>query len=114
MSTTDCIFCKIVAGEIPATKVVETDRVIAFRDIAPKAPVHVLVAPKHHVPNVAAAAAEIPEVLAEMAQVAQQIAGAECGGEFRLIFNTGATAGQSVFHVHGHVLGGAALGWEPA
>ncbi|WP_062289089.1 histidine triad nucleotide-binding protein [Demequina phytophila] len=114
MSTTDCIFCKIVAGEIPATKVVETDSVIAFRDIAPKAPVHVLVAPKHHVPNVAAAAAEIPEVLAEMAQVAQRIADAECDGEFRLIFNTGATAGQSVFHVHGHVLGGAALGWEPA
>ncbi|WP_062466696.1 histidine triad nucleotide-binding protein [Demequina maris] len=114
MSTTDCIFCKIVAGDIPATKVVETDHVIAFRDIAPKAPVHVLVASKQHVPNVAAAAREIPDVLAEMAQVAQQIADAECDGEYRLIFNTGATAGQSVFHVHGHVLGGAALGWEPA
>ncbi|WP_062313626.1 histidine triad nucleotide-binding protein [Demequina rhizosphaerae] len=112
MSTTDCIFCKIVAGEIPSTKVVETDNVIAFRDIAPKAPVHVLVASKQHVPNIAAAAREIPEVLAEMAQVAQQIADDECGGEYRLIFNTGPAAGQTVFHVHGHIMNGGALGWD--
>ncbi|SEI96012.1 histidine triad nucleotide-binding protein [Demequina mangrovi] len=114
MSTTDCIFCKIIAGEIPSTRVVETDNVVAFRDISPKAPVHVLVAPRTHVPNVAAAAREIPEVLAEMAVVAQQIADAECDGEYRLIFNTGEKAGQTVFHVHGHVLGGATLGWDPA
>ncbi|WP_062303868.1 MULTISPECIES: histidine triad nucleotide-binding protein [Demequina] len=114
MSTTDCIFCKIVAGEIPATKVVETENVVAFRDIAPKAPVHVLVAPKVHVPDVAAAAREIPDVLAEMAIVAQQVSDAESGGQHRLIFNTGAAAGQTVFHVHAHVLGGATLGWDPA
>ena len=108
---TDCIFCAIVSGQIPATVVAETETVIAFRDIAPKAPVHVLVAPKTHVPNVAAAAREIPEVLAEMALVAQGIADAECGGEFRWIFNTGPSAGQTVFHVHGHVMNGGSLGW---
>lgn len=108
----DCIFCAIVAGEIPADVVAETDTVLAFRDIAPKAPVHVLVAPKRHVPNVAAAAAQMPEVLADMALVAQQVADAECGGEFRLIFNTGPSAGQTVFHVHGHVMNGGSLGWD--
>lgn len=111
---TDCLFCKIVAGDIPATLVAETDNVIAFRDIAPKAPVHVLVVPRTHVANVTEAAAQIPEVLAEMVAVAQQVADAETGGEYRLIFNTGEGAGQSVFHVHGHVLGGKQLAWENA
>src|SRR6478736_2486344 len=109
---TDCIFCAIVAGEIPADFVVRTDAVVAFRDIAAKAPVHVLVAPVLHSPNVAALAAAAPEVLAEMAAVAQQVADAECGGEFRWIFNTGAAAGQTVFHAHGHVMNGGSLGWE--
>lgn len=108
---TDCIFCRIVAGEIPASVVVETDSVIAFRDVAPQAPVHVLVVPKLHVPNVSALAAAAPEVLAEMAAVAQQVADAECGGEYRWIFNTGAAAGQTVFHAHGHVMNGGTLGW---
>lgn len=108
----DCIFCAIVAGDIPADMVAETENVIAFRDIAPKAPLHVLVAPKTHVPNVAAAATEIPAVLAEMALVAQQVADAESGGEFRWIFNTGPSAGQTVFHVHGHVMNGGSLGWS--
>lgn len=112
MSTTDCIFCAIIAGDIPSERVAETDTVVAFRDISPQAPVHVLVAPKHHVPNVATAAREIPEVLAEMAIVAQQVADAECGGEFRWIFNTGPSAGQTVFHVHGHVMNGGTLGWN--
>jgi len=111
-SMTDCLFCRIVSGEIPAAIVVETDTVIAFRDIAPKAPVHVLVVPKTHVSNVAEAAAQIPEVLADMVAVAQQIADAECGGDFRLVFNTGEVAGQSVFHAHGHVMGGKRLAWE--
>ncbi len=111
---TDCLFCKIVAGDIPAALVAETDHVIAFRDIAPKAPLHVLVVPRTHVANVTEAAAQIPEVLAEMVAVAQQVADAETGGEYRLIFNTGEGAGQSVFHVHGHVLGGKHLAWENA
>jgi len=109
---TDCLFCRIVAGEIPADVVAETDTVIAFRDIAPKAPVHVLVVPKHHEPNVAALAAADPGALADMAAVAQQVADAECGGEFRWIFNTGAAAGQTVFHVHGHMMNGGSLGWD--
>jgi len=109
---TDCIFCAIVAGEIPADVVARTDAVVAFRDIAPKAPVHVLVVPVRHEANVAALAAAAPQVLAEMAAVAQQIADAECDGEFRWIFNTGAAAGQTVFHAHGHVMNGGDLGWE--
>lgn len=111
---TDCLFCRIAAGDIPADIVARTDHVVAFRDIAPKAPVHVLVVPVTHVANVAQAAAEIPDVLAEMMTVAQQIADAETGGDFRLVFNTGSQAGQSVFHVHGHVLGGTELTWENA
>jgi histidine triad (HIT) family protein len=112
--TDNCLFCRIVEGEIPADVVARTDTVIAFRDIAPRAPVHVLVVPTQHVATIAEAAEKIPDVVADMAAVAQQIADAECGGEFRWIFNTGASAGQSVFHAHGHVLGGTALGWTPA
>ena len=108
----DCLFCAIVAGEIPAEVVARTDDVVAFRDIAPKAPVHVLVVPVAHYPNVAALAAAAPEVLAEMAAVAQSVADDECGGQFRWIFNTGAEAGQSVFHAHGHVMNAGSLGWE--
>lgn len=110
----DCLFCRIVAGDLPADKVLENDHLIAFRDIAPKAPTHVLVVPRLHVPNVAELAATDATLLAHMAAAAQQIADTECEGEFRWIFNTGAKAGQSVFHVHGHVLGGGELGWEPA
>lgn len=108
----DCLFCRILAGKIPATVVARTDRVVAFRDIAPKAPTHVLVVPRTHVPNVAALAQAAPDELAEMAQVAQQVADRECGGEFRWIFNTGASSGQTVFHVHGHVMNGGSLGWD--
>ncbi len=111
---TDCLFCRIATGDIPADMVTRSDNVIAFRDIAPKAPVHVLVVPVQHVANVTEAAAQIPDVLAEMMVVAQQVADAEMGGQFRLVFNTGPTAGQSVFHAHGHVLGGAELKWENA
>ncbi len=111
---TDCLFCRIAAGDIPADIVARTDTVIAFRDIAPKAPVHVLVVPVAHIANITEAAAQIPDVLAEMIAVAQSVADSEMDGEFRLVFNTGATAGQSVFHAHGHVLGGAELKWESA
>jgi histidine triad (HIT) family protein len=108
----DCLFCKIVAGDIPAAIVAESENVIAFRDIAPKAPLHVLVVPRTHVANVTEAAAQIPAVLAEMVALAQQVADTEADGTYRLVFNTGENAGQSVFHVHGHVLGGKALEWE--
>lgn len=111
---TDCLFCRIIAGEIPGDFVLVNDDVVAFRDIAPKAPVHVLVVPRLHVANVAELAKESPEALAAMATAAQQIADAESGGNFRWIFNTGELAGQTVFHVHGHVIAGGELGWDPA
>ena len=108
----DCLFCKIVAGDVPATIVAESPNVIAFRDIAPKAPLHVLVVPREHVDNVTSAAATMPEVLAEMVGLAQRVAREEADGSYRLVFNTGENAGQTVFHVHGHVLGGKTLEWE--
>ena len=111
----DCLFCAIVAGEIPATKVLETDRIQAFRDINPQAPTHVLVIPKTHYPDVAALAAGDSALLREVIGVVQQVAAAEAVAEtgYRLVFNTGAEAGQTVPHVHGHLLGGRALTWPP-
>jgi histidine triad (HIT) family protein len=101
------VFERIVAGEIPSTKVFENERVLAIRDIAPKAPVHLLVFPKVGTfANVAELAAGDPGLLAEVVAIAQQLADEHCGGQFRLVFNTGADAGQTVFHVHAHVLGG--------
>ncbi|NQX27847.1 HIT domain-containing protein [Microbacteriaceae bacterium VKM Ac-2854] len=101
------IFTRIVNREIPADVVFESDRVLAIRDIAPKAPVHVLVFPKtQEYANVAELAAADPALLAEVVATAQSIAQEQTGGQFRLVFNTGEEAGQTVFHVHAHVLGG--------
>ena len=101
------IFTRIVAREIPADIVFESERVIAFRDIAPQAPVHILVVPKTELyANVAELAAGDPALLAEVVAIARQIAEEHSGGEYRLVFNTGESAGQTVFHVHAHVLGG--------
>ena len=104
MSDKDCLFCKIIAGEIPSEKVYEDDATYAFKDINPKAKVHVLIVPRKHYANVAELAKEDPAQLAHMAEVAQKIADQEFHGAFRLIFNTGIDAGQTVFHVHAHVL----------
>ncbi|MFB9376212.1 histidine triad nucleotide-binding protein [Kineococcus gynurae] len=109
----DDLFLKIVAGEIPADIVHADDEVVAFRDVSPQAPVHVLVIPRVRYESVAELAAAAPQTLARLVAVAQQIADAECGGEYRLVFNTGAGVGQSVFHVHGHVLGGRGFTWPP-
>ena len=108
----DCLFCRLVRGEIPATIVRETDRTVAFRDIAPKAPVHVLVIPKAHHADVAALAQADPAAAADVLAAAAAVAEAEGlrGDGFRLIFNSGRYAGQEVFHVHGHVVGGRPLG----
>jgi histidine triad (HIT) family protein len=101
------IFERIIAREIPADIVFENERIIAFRDIAPKAPVHVLVVPKTAAyANVTELAAADPALLAELVAVAQQLATEHSGGQYRLIFNTGPDAGQTVFHVHAHVLAG--------
>lgn len=108
----NCLFCKIVAGEVPATVVAQDADWLAFEDIGPKAPVHVLVVPKQHVVDIgelgsdpAAAAA----VVAGIGAVARQLD----LSAYRTVFNTGAGAGQSVFHVHAHVLAGRDLGWPP-
>ena len=108
----DCLFCRIVANQIPATVVHETETTLAFRDIAPKAPVHVLVIPKDHHPDVVTLARADPQAAADVLASAAAVAEAEgvLADGFRLIFNNGAWAGQEVFHVHAHVLGGRPLG----
>lgn len=106
-STEPTIFERITAREIPADVLFENDRIIAFRDIAPKAPVHLLVVPKTSAyANVAELAAADATLLAEVVSVADQLAREHSNGEYRLIFNSGETAGQTVFHVHAHVLSG--------
>jgi histidine triad (HIT) family protein len=111
----DCLFCKIVTGEVPAVRVAETSRTIAFRDVNPQAPTHVLVIPKDHYPDLAALASAGDGLLAEVAAQAHQVAEAEgvSGSGYRVVFNTGLQAGQSVFHAHAHVLGGRLLAWPP-
>ncbi|MCP2030705.1 histidine triad (HIT) family protein [Okibacterium sp. HSC-33S16] len=108
MSDTErSIFSRIIAREIPATIVAETDTLIAFEDIAPQAPVHLLVVPKtEDYRNVTELASGNPALMAEMVALAQQLATERAGGDFRLVFNTGPSAGQTVFHVHAHVLAG--------
>jgi histidine triad (HIT) family protein len=117
---TDCLFCRMVAGEIPADVVVETDRVLAFRDVNPQAPTHVLVIPKEHHTTVGALAAADPVLLGEVVSGAHAVATqeglvADGGSEpgYRLVTNTGPQAGQSVHHVHFHVLGGRGMSWPP-
>ncbi|WP_010534742.1 histidine triad nucleotide-binding protein [Brachybacterium squillarum] len=103
----DCVFCRIVAGEIPSERVHEDEQVIAFHDLSPQAPVHLLVVPRTHLRDVRELSAD-PELLAHVTTVAGRLTGTR-GGDFRLIFNTGASAGQTVFHVHAHVLAGGEL-----
>jgi histidine triad (HIT) family protein len=106
-----CVFCRIVAGELPATVVHETDRTLAFRDVAPHAPTHVLVVPKEHHADVAALVAADPELLAAVYRAATEVAVQEgLTGGYRLLANTGPDSGQTVFHAHVHVLGGRVLG----
>lgn len=105
----NCLFCRIVAGEVPSTKVYEDDLVYAFNDIHPKAKVHVLIVPKHHYTNVVELERKEPKTLLHMIEVAQKIASDKADGSFRLIFNTGKNAGQSVLHAHAHVLTGEVL-----
>jgi histidine triad (HIT) family protein len=109
----DCVFCAIAAGRVPAEVVHRTDRVVAFRDLDPVAPTHVLVVPVEHHRDVAALAAADPTTLAELVTVGGQVAEREGLDSWRLVLNTGAGVGQSVFHVHGHVLGGRGFSWPP-
>jgi histidine triad (HIT) family protein len=111
----DCLFCQVVAGEIPATVVRDDELTVAFRDINAQAPTHVLVVPRTHYASVGTLAAEDPDALVALHRAAAAVAAAEGVAEsgWRLVFNTGQDAGQSVPHVHGHVLGGRQIGWPP-
>ncbi|MDR1612065.1 MAG: histidine triad nucleotide-binding protein [Planctomycetota bacterium] len=106
----DCLFCRIVKGEIPSAKVYEDDAVLAFRDINPAAPTHVLVVPKDHVATLAECGDGDRALLADVMLAAGKVAGLEKLDAFRLIVNNGSGAGQTVFHLHAHVLGGKPMG----
>lgn len=111
----DCLFCKIVNGDIPSTKVYEDEKILAFRDIAPQAPTHILVIPKAHIPSVDGITAENSDVVAHIFSVIPQIAAAEkLTGGYRVVSNCGADAGQTVHHLHFHILGGKPLSIEMA
>ena len=111
----NCLFCKIVAGEIPSTKVYEDDTVLAFRDIAPQAPTHILVIPKCHIGSVAEITAENSAVVAHIFEVIAAVAKAEgLENGYRVVSNCGADAGQTVHHLHFHILGGKTLALEMA
>jgi len=111
----DCLFCRIVAHEVPSTVVAETTLSLAFRDISPVAPTHVLVIPKAHYPDAIALAQESPEGLADLLLVADAVVVEEGLSDrgYRVVINTGRDAGQTVFHAHAHVLGGRDLRWPP-
>lgn len=109
----DCLFCRIIAGEIPSRKVHEDERVVAFEDIAPKAPTHVLVVPRKHIAKLADASDEDAALLGEVALRAAAIARDRNLADFRLVANNGEGAGQSVFHVHFHLMGGRGFSWPP-
>ena len=111
----DCLFCKIIAGDIPSTKVYEDDLVYAFRDIAPQAPTHILVIPKVHIGSVNEVTAENSGVVAHIFEIIPQIAEAEgLTGGYRVVSNCGPDAGQTVHHLHFHILGGKTLQTEMA
>jgi histidine triad (HIT) family protein len=110
----DCLFCKVVRGEVPAERVLETEHAVAIRDINPQAPTHVLVVPRAHHRDVGAMAQADPDAAVAVLDAAREVAAREGHGDaYRLVFNTGAAVGQSVFHVHGHVLAGRDFGWPP-
>jgi histidine triad (HIT) family protein len=110
-----CLFCRIVAGEIPSARVFEDERVVAFRDINPGAPTHVLIIPRAHIRDITVAEANDGELLLALIQAANTVAqqdGVEESG-YRLVWNVGPDAGQSVFHLHLHLLGGRPMAWPP-
>lgn len=111
----DCLFCKIIAGEIPSTEVYSDEKFYAFRDINPGAPTHILVIPKKHIARITEAEPGDAALLGEMVLCANEIAKAEGVAEpgFRYVINCNSDGGQSVYHIHLHILGGRALAWPP-
>ena len=100
----NCLFCKIIKGEIPSDKLYEDDEVLAFRDIAPTAPVHFLVIPKKHISGPAAVTEEDEQLIGKLMRIGSQVAKEEGIEHFRVVFNNGADAGQTVFHIHTHII----------
>ena len=115
MAEQTCLFCKIVAGEIPAAKVYEDERALAFRDINPQAPTHALVIPRAHIASLNEAEESDEALLGHLLLVAARVArdAGHAEGGYRTVVNTNADAGQTVFHIHVHVLGGRRLSWPP-
>ena len=111
----DCLFCKIVAGEIPSTVVLDRGGVFAFRDVNPQAPTHILIVPKDHVRDVSALGPDDGSLLVEIVAAANELARSEGVAEsgYRLVANVGPDAGQTVFHLHVHLLGGRGMAWPP-
>jgi len=111
----DCLFCKIVAGDIPADIVYESDTALAFRDINPQAPTHVLVIPRKHISTINDIGVDDETLIGSLYTAAREIAAAEgiAEGGYRTVMNCNESAGQSVFHIHLHVLGGKRMGWPP-
>lgn len=111
----DCLFCKIVAGDIPADVIHETDSTLAFRDINPQAPTHVLIIPRRHIARINDISAEDRELVGSLFTTAKEIAAAEglADDGYRVVMNCNEAAGQSVFHLHLHLLGGRPLAWPP-
>ena len=115
MNSADCLFCKIVAGEIPAEIIYESELAIAFRDVNPKAPTHVLIIPRQHIATINDLKAEDQATVGDMYLAAKAIAAAEGLAEdgYRVVMNCNEAAGQTVFHIHLHLLGGRDFGWPP-
>jgi len=111
----DCLFCKVAAGQIPSTIVYEDAKVVAFKDITPQAPTHILVIPRRHIATLNELTAEDDGLVGEMTRRAAAIAKDQglADGGYRVLFNCNADAGQTVFHIHMHLLGGRRLGWPP-
>jgi len=109
----NCLFCKIIKGEIPSDKLYEDEDIFAFRDISPQAPVHFLVIPKKHISGPSDVTPEDEKLMGKVIRMAGEIAKNEGIEQYRLVFNNGEEAGQTVFHVHMHVLGGRSMGWPP-
>ncbi len=108
----DCIFCKIIAGEIPSKKLYEDDEILAFWDIAPQAPIHFLVIPKKHIPSPVDVTEEDERIMGKVIRIAADLAKEQnIADDYRLIFNNGAKSGQEVFHIHMHILGGKGKPW---
>ena len=115
MTESDCLFCRIAAGDIPAEVVMTTPDLVAFRDINPQAPTHILIIPREHITTVSELRPSDAEIMGKLFLAAQELArteGIEEGG-FRMVVNAGADAGQTVFHVHMHLLGGRGMRWPP-